>query len=331
MKLLILGLDAAPKRILKNIPALSRYDIQHMLAPVPLSGPSWTSIYTGLPAETHGVVDVLGRKRIWKNIASNNYADVVDRCMWSILERRGIKCALCNLPVATPIIPDVATMHITGFPADPNKLAYPQELVAGLPLDYLEMCDLAHFGTYLGNDKVWYDDWPPLIDFRMDHSVSAVLDYVMRSSVAIAEQFVHSSRGADLGFLGFTFIDRLGHMYGLTEMMRNGCSAIITAIVDVLRYAYADNVLIVSDHGFRNERDPDASLALEYHESNGVIALFSNCEKFALPDQRFTNTDVFPLVMQIFGVDEHPRASGLDDMDDVDEIVLDRLKGLGYL
>jgi len=332
MKLLIVGLDAAPIRLLQPIPLLRDYSMRKLNAPVPLSGPSWFAIYTGLPASEHGVLDVVGRKLSWAGVVPKTYPDVYDKTMWHILEQAGISCGLCNLPTAVPVLPDVASLHTSGYPAHPDSIVWPKKMLDTLPTRWLEMCDLSHYGTFLGGEELWHNDWPQLAKYWTGNTSDMLFNAVMDDSVEVAKWFTRHARGFDVGFVSFTFIDRLGHMFGLSEMVKNACSAVISEIMRVLRHVYAENILIVSDHGFRDEHDPTAGLMLEHHEADGTIGLLSHNNVMELPEGDMVNTDVFPLVMKLFGLDDAiPKVDDNVYDAEAEKIVLARLEGLGYM
>jgi len=58
-RLLLIGFDGLDYELFRSC-APDGFEILPLLAPIPVTGPSWTSIYTGDAMATHGVRDVFG-------------------------------------------------------------------------------------------------------------------------------------------------------------------------------------------------------------------------------------------------------------------------------
>ena len=331
MKMLVVGFDGMPRRMFDTIRSFQHYDRRDMYVPLALSGPSWFTMYTGLPASMHRVLDVLGRRAKWAGEMPNTYEDVVDECIWTRLTRLGHTCALCNLPTAVPPIPGAALLHTSGALAYPGAMCEPKTL--DLPIRWLEMCDLAQYGTYIGGVNRWYGDWPIVAQGLVQNNASKLFTQIYEDSIAVADWYVQHARDADFGFICFTYIDRLGHIFGLTEAVEGTCSTTTAAVMDVLKYLYADTTLIISDHGFVKPGEVDIEDAAKHHTHNAIIGMRSIHDDLKLLDIELTNRDVVPFILRTFGIDAVAveALNGNDTDEDLEGIVIERLKGLGYL
>lgn len=184
------------------------------------------------------------------------------------------------------------------------------------------MVDLGHYGSYRG-DRHWEVDWGPLVANL--GSVAEILSMVKNDCVAVAEWFVEHSRCADFGWVVFTFKDRLSHMWGLTDVVRAACGAIITGTFETLRYLYPEGIMIVSDHSFRRT---DGGIGVEGHAVPAVIAATSS----GLIEGVDSVLDVSSAILRAFGISVPPRARITPhEVAEADGMVAERLKGFGYI
>lgn len=75
-----------------------------------ISGPAWTSIYTGVPPEDHGIVSIWGyslekAKTIHGRYTekSEGYDTLKFPCIWDYLNVGGISCGLYGIPITYPV------------------------------------------------------------------------------------------------------------------------------------------------------------------------------------------------------------------------------------
>jgi len=317
MKLLVIGYDAVGAELLRSVPAVKDFVVKDLDVEVPLSGPSWFSIYTGLSVVEHEVYDALG----YGDEGSKTYSDLGGRMVWDVLGKAGYTVALCGLPCAVPPR-EVRGFHASGFPADPLALVWPPELL--LPARWLKMVDLGHYGSYLVN-RGWGADWGQIVSNL--GTVADILSMVRSDCVAVAEWFVEHSRQADFGWIAFTFKDRLGHRWGLTNTVKGACGVIITETLEMLRNLYPEDIMIVSDHSFRPVQK---GIGVEGHTVPAVIAATSD----DLIEGVDSVLDVSSAILRAFGMPHLvlpcTRATP-EEVAEAESIMMKRLEGLGYV
>lgn len=210
-----------------------------MFSPVPFTPVAWTSIYTGSPMERHGV-----KSLDWRPWLSAGAFNQVDKCFWNILNDKGVKVELMNLPCTWPPKP-VDRYMVSGFPAAPDDfpsikgITYPSELEKRLPSGYIEAMDMIHW-----KPKYRHTEWANWIK---QMSVNDLLNYIEKTSNILIDTFINfHSEEAGLGFIQFSFLDRTGHLgHGYPESLK-----LVNVIINRLTDSFKpENILIISDHG----------------------------------------------------------------------------------
>jgi predicted AlkP superfamily phosphohydrolase/phosphomutase len=124
MRLYFLGLDGLAASIifdpdhrgrwpnLEQLCAESLYGPCDCEAQYIFTGPSWTSIYTGQPAEVHGLTDLWGRPLN----GSRAFPTVKEPYIWEVLNRHGLTCGVVTMPITYPARP-IRNYMIAGFPS----------------------------------------------------------------------------------------------------------------------------------------------------------------------------------------------------------------------
>lgn len=301
MKLLCLGLDGFDHREWGKHMADLGYQYAVLHSPLPASGPAWTSIYTGMTPAEHGVRDTWGRAMP----GSKTHADVCNRAVWNLLP--GVSCAICNLPVTDPPS-KVDGFMVSGFYQRPDAY-WPPTLA--MPQNWLQLSDLcwtdgiADMGTWrnalYGAGKTYAARWTfSCCDRLLDWFVRAVGD-----------------RDIDLGWLAFTYPDRLLHAWPGDPDIFLFIAELTRGIIKRLEQTLApDAMLIMSDHGFSETEDE--------HTKQGVIAW----RGLQMARTKFTNWDIAHIVAARFGVTLG--GAGAYSEEDI-AVINQRLRDLGYL
>lgn len=325
MKLLVVGFDGISPGCLKQVYKDSSFlmaggAIKTLEAKIAISGPAWTTIYTGLPACEHKVFTPLGQP----SEGSYSYADLGGKVVWDILGEAGYCVGLCGLPAASPVR-KVNGFHAGGVPATPEEFLYPDTL--DVPVGWLRMVDLSHYGTWTG--KGW-GGWAPALLQAAREEPGNIFKRVRDHSVAVASWFVEQCEHwvPDFGFVVFTFPDRLGHLYGQTGACYNAICATINHVMWVLEAIRPESLLIVSDHGFATN---GAKGTADGHTKMGVIAAFGQIARLLDERQDWVGWDVMPLILEYFQLPQLTRIFGGYEDEEAELVVETRLKDLGYL
>lgn len=100
MKTLLIGFDGMDYYLAKEY-YKGNLNVKKLVARVPLSGPSWATIYTGKSAENHKVHDAWGRP----SNQNNGFKDIEPYCFWKIVEKEGNSIYTDNLPITPNGVP----------------------------------------------------------------------------------------------------------------------------------------------------------------------------------------------------------------------------------
>jgi hypothetical protein len=353
-KLLVIGFDALDYELFKAHTRL-RSDLYPLYSPVPVTGPAWTSIYTGDSVAKHGVREGWGFSSV-RRYARSEFGHrahwfarwLAGRCglrrrepvlrtyrttesvyMWDSLGKAGVTVKLVNLPITSPARA-VRGVHVAGFPLDLRRRWYwPDSVSALLPQDYAELSDVIQ----------WFED-PVLDRYHVWRGplhamgLAAAKEKVRRTAHRLADLFVALPRG-DLEMVQFSFIDRLGHAFGIAGETEEFCYALADELVRaVLRGSCPDSMLIVSDHGFQGSE----------HTSYGCLAINGALAgRVRVPeDYEPSVLDVAPTIAGCFGASHHPcegndltsrraiAARGAADADGDRAEIMARMRDVGY-
>lgn len=364
----VIGFDGLDYKFFNEINN-EKYNIVPLYSPVPMTGPAWTSVYTGLSVTNHKIKEGWGRKKshfyskekiiddlIWNVLKflgnlglkekvkeyitySNSECDY----LWDILSIKGIKCKLFNLPCTFPPR-KIKGFHIAGFPIRKNRnFCYPSGLVKELPKDFYKKSDLIQLVSNPYKDGMG-DYKTPLQKIGFDK----VIELAEKHSFELLDCFLELE---DYPFemIQFSFVDRIAHVFGLSD---NVTKVIYELVRDILEYLdnhkEYDNIFIISDHGFR----PNGPI--HGHTYYGTFAWRGKDlkEEFDLRTQ-ITVKDVAPTILAIydltfncdgriiyeilkdFNIEELPEKSFLKSSEhtedeNIKEELEDRLKNLGY-
>ncbi len=201
MELLIVGFDGMSERIVRKylaeFPNLCRLcesseygcliSVFAGRSHVPHTGPAWTSSYTGVMPEVHGITTGgwLGE--------GVNYSDIKTITIWDLIQRQ-YSLGIMTMPITYPA-PKINGWVISGFPANmDDHCFYPQEirkyLKKGFQIDYVsEETDLFN-GSF---DKEKQDN-------------------IESQKVEILKS-IYQDYETDVTAIGFTLLDRYNHLF----------------------------------------------------------------------------------------------------------------------
>lgn len=294
------------------------------------SGPSWACFYTGLNKQIHGITDGWGR-----NIeGSNTFKDIQAGVFWDIVQRAGYDVYTDNLPITAG-----------GFPYTPDKN---KDIVNWVckPL------------------KKGMGHWRKMIS---DIGFDEVLSKVRGDSLNLIES--ERLKKADLSFVQFSFLDRIGHVFSFKErkIISKSYNLAYELIDRLFGQAAPQYLIAVSDHGFWESRaqdhfDATCATAILNDESyllfaeNKLIKAFSVfpaltlrkirrlCRNLSMaeklqclfPSDYIRQVDIFGAILEVFNIDYEkteyriPKGEQLQSAQE-QEAIKERLKRLGYL
>lgn len=326
-KLLVIGVDGfgiemwfAYQQILE---ANSRVRCRTLFSTLPLSGPAWTSIYTGMDHEQHGVKDVWGRPLPpdpdrWPHEGSKTFSDIEEQCFWWKMNRIfGYDCAVFNMPMTWPPS-EVRPFFVSGMWQRDKPYVFPESLHEKLP-GWPEISDAAWWG---GAETCRPESWPGGVTALKEVGALQRAAVLTELKAGLFVGMVSSEGGADLACYGFTDPDRMLHnWYAAGSATWDWAPVTLKWIVDSLAFALEpERILVVSDHGM----DPDG------HTPYGIIAEYVYSDGDHMLDDRMWYTYEVPAyVGKVFGI-ELPVAGQIAYSPDESAEMERRMKELGY-
>ncbi|TET91457.1 MAG: hypothetical protein E3J35_02490 [Methanomassiliicoccales archaeon] len=307
-RLLIVGFDALDYRLFEEL-AQGELCVHSLLAKTPVTGPSWTTIYTGMGRRRHGVTDLWGRRlsglkisngtalvhakeallgrRDWRDFLTRTYSTCLVPYVWDYLNKAGVNVGLFNLPITYPPR-KVKGFHVSGFPIPPKgSYVYPRELQNLIPNNYSEMSDMIQwFSDPLKDDvHIWKK---PLVNVEFP----SVLERVKRDSLALANSFCEMVRMEDFLMIQFSFLDRIGHVYGINEETKHSLYRFVNQLISFLqRKLRPQNLLVISDHGLQGTT----------HTDEGVFA-YTGGDLVDVDGLKIDTRDITPTVLHLYGI-----------------------------
>jgi len=311
MKLLILGLDGLSPEVWREFfDPEGEFDTYDLTSSIPISGPAWTSIYTGLTPEQHRVYHPWGRD----DKDYQTHRDVRQHAFWNILYANGISIDAVGMPITWPASP-VRPRFISGFwQGDESYWYYPTEKFPGD--GFKAICDPIW----------WVSSVPESCPGWMERMYVAItpeefLHDLLWAVKAYSAFYISTCEKCDVGMLGYTHLDRVLHVY--YQHLEPAAQAIAHAVRGAIATLEPEMVLACSDHGFEERAEHPGQGG---HTNTGVLALRG------FPEQERTEWhtwDVAPLVLSVFGQEAHSQP-GEYTVREYEEL-LDRLKKLGYI
>ncbi len=367
-KVLVIGFDALDYDLFSRF-ASQDYSIAPLYSPVPMTGPAWSSIYTGLSVKNHGISEGWARRKahfysrhksldylLWnirklvgytglksRVVDHKTYATSRDDFLWDVLSRNAIGCKLFNLPCTYPSR-KINGIHVAGFPArGKRQICYPPEVVDHIPQDFCRKSDLIQYVSDPYRDNM--GDYKPRLE---ELGLDRVLEIAKKHSFELLECFM---RLAEYPFemIQFSFVDRIGHVFGMeNEVLESVYGLVNDILARVSQKKDCENLLIVSDHGFQ----PGGPVY--GHTYYGTLAWKGKNVKAEFDLEReATVKDFAPTVSALYGLPfgsdgrviheildgvdvgkfTRPESDAADDVEDVEAIRITlerRLRNLGY-
>lgn len=326
-RVVVLGLDGLDYELFKKYSRITDLRILPMHSPIPVTGPAWTTLYTGDSVITHGIGDVLGRRRPYRVYSKkkfinffpwslrkilgvfrikepipvyNTYETTSSHYIWDILSEKSYRVKLFNLPVTFPPHP-VNGIHIAGCPLEPNSIySYPENIMNSLPKDYFQLCDLlqAYWQPLRDGLEGWYSI-PRKEGFK---NLLAKAKANIRQMLKI---FYSLNGSFDFQMLQFSFVDRLGHLFGMKGDIEKGTYNLVNEIVwDVYKNVNYTDFFIISDHGFTNWN----------HTDTAVFAFKSEAFSSMPNDIQLSYENFAPTILKILGIDYNCDGYSLQDI-----------------
>jgi len=224
-----------------------------------MSGPAWTSIYTGVPPEKHGVVSTWGhyvekdiiirykdREKIIKK--SEGYNTLKYPCIWDYLNSEGITCGLFGIPMAFPVRQN-NRWAIAGFcrslETSDGGLYY--NVKSEVEMDIIEsFVRIIRASNNIHLDK--YGEWVKIRDQinSLDEALDICEENYQKRFDLLGE--ILNDFPIDCLFLSFEFFDRIGHIYYDTEgeEVLGFAGKWLKYFIETFK---AEKIICVADHG----------------------------------------------------------------------------------
>lgn len=353
MRLMLIGIDALDFTLFNELVKVAGdYNAIKMTPEYPSTGESWTTLFTGMKMEHHGITDpwgryVLGdRGRLAEN--SKNYPDVTVPYLWQYLNQAGFKCGIIGAPMTYPPTKNVNAFHISGFPVpDVSKrdFFFPKSIEQFIPQDY--KLDISDYNVKLleytnplakGQNAEWGINW-------VMQQIAQTLETFNTLNVNVGP--------VDFGSITFTFVDRFGHEFASQyreriEPVLTVYNMVNTVLETIEELFHPDNTIIISDHGM-NGVNADSVHPMTGNKLNSI---HNNDATFAFKGdafvsvgvsvENFSNLDVTPTILHTFEVPlplipaldgeiPYQILSGTAMSPEDEELVRKRLRGLGYI
>ncbi|NOZ51077.1 MAG: hypothetical protein GXP37_13685 [Chloroflexi bacterium] len=332
MRLYFLGIDGLATSILfapqnqgrwpnfAHLFAQSQHGICDCEAEYQFTGPSWTSIYTGQPADVHGLKDLWGRPRN----GSKAFVNVQEAYVWDILNQHGLSTGVITMPITYPAR-RVQGWMIAGFPSPKLSVTGPVSVPPDFLVDHSEA--IRRTQRIPGIGYAWHDQMSLAED--VEH-----LKQVELRKAQLVPQWLAASP-VDALFVQYSSLDRVGHE--LNNYARRGqpfdYSHVHTMydwfdaeLLPQLLAIEADYLIVVSDHGWPLWAEVQGG-----HDQHGTYVLRGPDVPAGMRlDGR--NIDIMPTTLDLLGF-EPPAVTGhsillrTSELDLIDE----HLEGLGYL
>jgi len=205
----------------------------------PHTGPMWTSLYTGLKPEEHGITS-----GGWNDGDSQFH---VMNTVWDKLsEETDQQMILYGMPM-TYKAKEMQGEMVSGFVSNTLKsmwsnCVYPETLEQRLPEDFIE-----NTSSYVA--KVKTDGAKP--DTDTEHFYNTIRTSELNRLTTFTD--LYDEESADIVAYGTTLVDKIGHVAGISEESEKAVKSykILDQILgELLETLQPADVAIISDHGF---------------------------------------------------------------------------------
>lgn len=337
LKLLYIGFDGLDPDLL---PAIDGFEIVRSFSPVPITGPAWTSLNTGLSVENHGLSESWGRAKP----GSKTFMDMRDIFFWDYLNDAGLKCGVMNVPITWP--PKVIDGWMVSGPFVPNRenITFPPDLFDPVAENYFPDL-LNEFFETPDLCRRWFkqDSFDPFIDEpenMSDYNQMGMLRDIgyfnaftmaLQQSVFRVKTLVHLTNQfpVDCVFYQDSFLDRLNHAHAYQpgSLQTKELYRKVVELVDIITEYYpAETTIIVSDHGGHSG----------HHTDHGVFAIKNNKIRGTMKSCHIT--DVLPTTLYAMDIFVPIQEKKLDGrvcyhlFNNTEDSQIDQqLRGLGYI
>jgi predicted AlkP superfamily phosphohydrolase/phosphomutase len=197
---------------------------------------AWASIITGKNPGKHGVFDMLWRCPDTYEFSPTNARVRMGTPFWARLNEQGVRVGLVNVPFTYPPNPlDGFALCGFGAPGRVSDVAYPQDL-----LGWIE----DRFGRY-----------QPVLDrdFYVEASRSEILEaerdlqeFYVRVAPELADRY-----HVDVLVINLMLLDHANHYMPDMAQVEDAICETDVHLGDLIRSFAPDNVMLISDHGFR--------------------------------------------------------------------------------
>jgi predicted AlkP superfamily phosphohydrolase/phosphomutase len=203
----------------------------------PHTGPNWTSLYTGLKPEDHGITS-----GGW-NDGDSKFHTL--NTIWDAIGDSGKTMYLNGMPM-TYKAKEINGKMISGFVSPTiksmwHKCIYPEEFFeSNLPSQYIE-----NTSSYVA--KVKTDGAKPSTD------TESFYDEIVRSEGSRVSNFLSTAESEDIFAFGTTLVDKIGHVAGIEEGERyaeRAYAKLDRMLAALVAYTQPEKVTVISDHGF---------------------------------------------------------------------------------
>ena len=322
MKLLIIGIDGLSDRTYYDLDLPMKF-IRDKLLPKsmygtsksfiqknrqgkfdPHTGPNWSSIYTGVPPEVHGI-DYGG----WL-FDHKGHGNLKVKSVWREISKR-YKLGLIGMPITYPAFP--CSWMMSGFPnsrVSPNSV-YPPDL----------KMDKGFKTDYGDGKKGWKDN----LRDTWDKGGAAKLFGIEDEKFHMAAK-LHAVEPVDVLAFGTTVVDKVCHLFTLFSNQGFLTYRRVDILVKRLFEHYnPEQLIIVSDHGFR---------AIEgRHSPNGFYLWYDKeQEKSEIRTVSIIETTKMILTALDMDLDMIGKGSKEEEYEQEDkDFITQNMKELGYL
>lgn len=240
MKLLVVGFDALDYNIYKDHCHINDITVLPFEAEVASTGPSWTSIYTGLSVVKHAVVDHWGRE---STLSLGFRTTPAKTFVWDILNKWNYSVELFNLPVTFPPR-SVNKYMLSGLWTPENSdFIFPVRYKELLSKDLYRNLDLIY---QIQEQRKW-------MHIAKYWSIEKLINTCWDNSRICIDNFLLLHEDSDFCFIQFSFVDRIGHaVCGYDKKpIEDEVYDLVRKVLDyLLAEVKYDNLMIISDHGY---------------------------------------------------------------------------------
>jgi predicted AlkP superfamily phosphohydrolase/phosphomutase len=270
----------------------------------PHTGPMWTSIYTGLKPEEHGITS-----GGWNDGDSKFH--VMDT-VWDKLSSEGHEMYLYGMPM-TYKAKEINGKMVSGFISTTLKsmwsnCVHPETLEDELPNDMIE-----NTSSYIARVKTE--------GAKAETDTETFYNAIRTGELNRLQAFKNTHDNEEIVAYGTTLVDKIGHVAGISEDSEYAVKSykILDKLIgELLKTLQPEDVVIVSDHGFTEYSHSTTGYCLDT-TGRGMDEVFDFC----------------PYLLDIFGVkydseDYGPTGDSQDLTQSEIQDVKNQLNDLGY-